>query len=226
MHMPNHQFSTNDSLSIQIHGHSTTHMDALGHMFCEGVGYNNRAQCDVVSSSGLRALDIDVMKDGIFTRGVFLDVARAAGVDYLGPADTVTRNLLDDAVEIAGVEIQRGDAVFVHTGLERRVLVEGPEDPTERCGLDAMAVRWLWEKDVSLYSGDCIEKLPAGNGRIKLPLHQIGIASMGLAILDCVSLTDLHSACNELARYSFLFVAAPLRIPGATGSPVNPIVVF
>jgi kynurenine formamidase len=226
MQMPNHDFSTSDSIIVQVHGHSTTHLDALGHMFWEGTGYNGRLQTDVVSSTGLRALDIDVMKDGIFTRGVFLDVARAAGVDYLQPTETVTGELLERAVTLAGVQIAAGDAVFVHTGLERRVLVEGPEDPATRCGLDLSSVLWLHQNDISVYAGDCIEKLPASNGRVKLPLHQIGLASMGLVILDCPSLTDLADVCDELARSSFLLVVAPLRIPGATGSPANPIAVF
>jgi len=34
------------------------------------------------------------------------------------------------------------------------------------------------------------------------------------------------AACEERGRWEFLFVAAPLRIPGGTGSPLNPLAVF
>ena len=34
---------------------------------------------------------------------------------------------------------------------------------------------------------------------------------------------DLAELCQEDNRWSFLCVIAPLRLPAATGSPVNPI---
>ena len=36
----------------------------------------------------------------------------------------------------------------------------------------------------------------------------------------------LVAVCEELNRWSFLCVVAPLRLPAATGSPVNPIAIF
>jgi kynurenine formamidase len=36
---------------------------------------------------------------------------------------------------------------------------------------------------------------------------------------------DLVPLCEAADRWSFLCVVAPLRIPGGTGSPVNPIAV-
>jgi kynurenine formamidase len=32
--------------------------------------------------------------------------------------------------------------------------------------------------------------------------------------------------CEALGRWDFLFVAAPLRITGGTGSPLNPLAIF
>jgi hypothetical protein len=40
------------------------------------------------------------------------------------------------------------------------------------------------------------------------------------------ALYDLVAVCEELNRWSFLCVVAPLRLPAATGSPVNPIAIF
>ncbi len=59
-----------------------------------------------------------------------------------------------------------------------------------------------------------------------MPLHQIGLAVMGLVLLDCPTLTELVATCAQLGRREFLFVAAPLRVPGGTGSPVNPVAIF
>ncbi|MBA2464105.1 MAG: cyclase family protein [Nocardioidaceae bacterium] len=62
--------------------------------------------------------------------------------------------------------------------------------------------------------------------RYPLPLHQIGIAAMGLVLLDFCSVEQLARTCRELGRYEFLFVAAPLPVQGGTGSPVNPLAIF
>jgi hypothetical protein len=44
--------------------------------------------------------------------------------------------------------------------------------------------------------------------------------------LDYLQLRGLADACNEAGRWEFLFVGAPLRISGGTGSPLNPIAIF
>jgi hypothetical protein len=49
---------------------------------------------------------------------------------------------------------------------------------------------------------------------------------MGVHLLDYLQLEDLARHCERTGRWAFLFVAAPLRVPGGTGSPVNPIAVF
>jgi kynurenine formamidase len=49
---------------------------------------------------------------------------------------------------------------------------------------------------------------------------------MGVHLLDNLALAELASACAERNRWEFLFIVAPLRIRGGTGSPVNPIAVF
>jgi kynurenine formamidase len=44
--------------------------------------------------------------------------------------------------------------------------------------------------------------------------------------LDYLQLEDLRQACEAAGRWKFLFMAAPLRILGGTGSPLNPIAVL
>ena len=59
-----------------------------------------------------------------------------------------------------------------------------------------------------------------------VPVHQCGIAGMGLHLLDNLDLRDLSGACAERGRAAFFMVVAPLRVEGGTGSPVNPIAIF
>ena len=217
-------YATADSLHLQVHGLANTHLDALGHMFLDGIGYNGRLATDVVDMHGLRALDVSAMRHGIFTRGVLLDVSDGS---WLTPGTEVSPDMLEAAERRQGVCVGSGDALFVHVGLERREGVEGPEQTGPRAGLSTESIGWLHRREVAVYSGDCIERLPElGFGSVAMPLHQIGIARMGLVLLDCPSLTDLMAAAVRLGRWDFLFTVAPLHIPGATGSPVNPLAVF
>jgi hypothetical protein len=50
--------------------------------------------------------------------------------------------------------------------------------------------------------------------------------AFGVALLDNSLLQPLAEACAEEGRYEFMLSVNPLNIPGATGSPVNPIAVF
>ena len=59
-----------------------------------------------------------------------------------------------------------------------------------------------------------------------LPLHQVGLASIGLCLLDNPRVEELAATCRRLGRSEFLLTVAPLALPGGTGSPVNPIAVF
>jgi kynurenine formamidase len=165
-------------------------------------------------------------KEGIFTRGILLDVAAAQGVPWLTPDQSVTPTDLDAAERASGVRVEPGDAVVVHVGLEARERVEGPEDPSVRAGLDAAAVRWLHQRQVAVFTGDCFERIPQPYRRVPLPLHQVGLVAMGLVLLDNPTLVELLRACVSLQRAEFLLMAAPLRIPNGTGSPVNPIAAF
>jgi hypothetical protein len=61
---------------------------------------------------------------------------------------------------------------------------------------------------------------------VPLPLHQIGLAAMGLCVLDCVDTETLRALCAEEGSSEFVLVVAPLRLPGGTASAVNPLAVF
>jgi kynurenine formamidase len=216
-----------DSIEFATHGFALTHLDAITHIFWQGNAYNGRKAADLLSPKGLGSGSVYAQRDGIVTRGVLLDVAGARGVDYLAPTDTVTAADLTAAEEFGGVRVETGDCVFVHVGLERRERAQGGvEDPGERAGLDAECLPWLHEREVAVYSGDCIERVPYPSREVPLPLHQIGLVAMGLVLLDCPRLEELVATCAELGTRQFLLTVAPLRLPGATGSPVNPLCLF
>jgi kynurenine formamidase len=54
----------------------------------------------------------------------------------------------------------------------------------------------------------------------------LAVTAMGMPLLDNMNLDDVAQACAEEGRWEFLFVTAPLRLPGGTGSPINPLAIF
>jgi len=58
------------------------------------------------------------------------------------------------------------------------------------------------------------------------PMHMVGIAYMGLTLLDQTELDGIAAACADERRWDFFVTVAPWRMKGATGSAVNPLAMF
>lgn len=86
------------------------------------------------------------------------------------------------------------------------------------------AARWLADRHVRLAGGETIafEQIPAGAGHRRLPVHRVLLVEAGIHIVETMQLTPLL----EAGATEFLFVLTPLRIVGATGSPVRPLAVL
>ncbi len=217
--------SAGEVLTLTPHGFEVTHLDSLGHSFYRGRAYNSRAVSDVIGDEGLHHGAVLAAAAGIVTRGVLLDVAAARGVEHLAAGDGVGAEDLDAAEALTGTTVQAGDAVVIHTGLARRV-AGGIDTPTLREGLTPDAIPWLHERDVAIYVGDCIERLPSGYDGIPLPLHQVGMVAMGLWFLDNPDVEALRDACARHGTSVFALIIAPLAVPGGTASAVNPLALF
>lgn len=212
-----------DLLMINTHHVGLTHLDALGHIVSDGRIYPGRSVQEVLTPGGLRMCAVDAMRHGVVTRGVLLDLA-PVGVP-LTPDHRITPEELETAAAREAVEVRPGDALAVRAGWPPAGR-PGPEAP----GLSLEAVAWLYDRSVSLYLGDVGDPLPhrppSRPGEFTLPLHQIGLARMGMPLVDSTDLEELAATCAELGRYSFLLAVAPLPIEGATGCPINPLAIF
>jgi kynurenine formamidase len=67
---------------------------------------------------------------------------------------------------------------------------------------------------------------PSSTAGVGFPIHVLALAAMGLHLLDYLQFEGLRNACERAGRWEFLFIAAPLRIIGGTGSPLNPIAIM
>ena len=216
-----------DRIAMNIHGNADSHVDALCHVIFDGKLYNGVA-ADTVTAAGAAELSIGVAAGGIVGRGVLLDVPRSRGVPWLEPGDDVTVADVLAAEEDQQVRIGQGDIVLVRVGHRRRRDEQGPWDAAEaRAGLHPTVLPLLAERRIAALGSDGNnDTAPSAVAGVDFPVHVLTVNALGLHLLDYLDFTELSSACAEAGRWSFLCVIAPLRLPAATGSPVNPIAVL
>jgi kynurenine formamidase len=215
-----------DYLGVDYHGYSTTHLDALGHNWDAAGMWNGRDPKAEVTPLGLTWGDVDQMRDGIVTRGVLLDVPRARGTDYVTPQEPVHGSELARIAAEQGAELTPGDALVVYMGHERWV-ADHPEWSVFRDGspgLHASCLPFLRDNDVAVLAWDFADATPTGYD-VPWTVHG-ALFAYGVVLVDNCDLSRLAAACARLRRVDFLFTVAPLRVPGASGSPVNPIAVL
>ncbi len=215
-----------DFFGVAYHGSTVTHLDSICHMFWDGKMYNGHPASLVTTSEGATAESIELLHDGVVSRGVLLDVARLRGVDWMEPGEGVMPDDLESAERAAGLRVEEGDILLIRTGNYKRRLTLGPTADGGP-GPQAAILPWLRERGVALLGSDTPnDPFPMQYPNFGLPIHHVGIVAMGLWLLDNANLEDLSQACAELNRWEFLLTLGPLRIHNGTGSPVNPIAVF
>jgi kynurenine formamidase len=216
-----------DEYTVFFHGFAVTHMDALSHVFYQGKMYNGFPEA-AVKKGGTDALAVTAYRNGIFTRGVLVDIAWLKGVPYLDNTAVVYPADLDAWEKKTRVRIESGDAVFIRTGRWARRAAKGPWDmAAHSAGLSALCARWFKQRDIAILGGDASsDVLPSGIAGVTFPIHQLVLQAMGTPMFDQCDLEELAKAAAARNRWTFLLTAAPLRVVGGTGSPINPIATF
>jgi kynurenine formamidase len=222
--------ATQDYLGTAVHGLGLTHIDALCHMFVRGEMYGGRP-ASMVRSTGAEANTIMSAAAGVIGRGVLLDIPLSRGIDYLDPSYSVTVADLEAAEARAGLSVGTGDLLIVSTGRDNRKSAgNGRLDPFSGGlpGLHPRTLLWLHEREIALLASDGIsDHMPfTAIPEWPFPIHQIGIVAIGLHLIDNLRLDAVADVCRREHRWEFLMAVAPMRVPGGTGSPVNPIAVF
>ena len=221
--------STTDFVGVAFHGMSTSHLDALCHVFVDGCMYNGFAGSEV-KSTGARRGSVMAAKDGIVSRGVLLDIPRLVGRPWLELRELIHPEQLEAAATTQGVAPESGDVLLISTGRDARRAETGPWNPIEEgfAGLHPECLPWLHERGVAVLGSDGISDMLPGLGipNWPMPIHQVGLVGMGMHLFDNLKLDELSAACAEHGHWDFQFAAAPLRVERGTGSPVNPVAVL
>ncbi|MDH3641233.1 MAG: cyclase family protein [Gammaproteobacteria bacterium] len=216
-----------DTYSVYYHGYAHTHIDGLPHFGYKGKMYNGVPMA-TLKEDGAEKLGIENAFAGIFTRGVLVDMAWFKGVDYLEPGTAITAADLEAWEKKTGVRLGSGDVMLLRTGRWERVRQNGPWDFSQAAaGMHASVATWLRERDVAVIGCDGVSDVVPSNVPEKPnALHELVLVGLGMLILDNLDLDELARAASSRKRWEFLFVGAPLRVPGGTGSPLNPLAVF
>jgi len=213
--MPNGASSASEGLAMG--GHLGTHIDALCHFSCGGKLHGGLDVASAQSYEGMKQLSVDTLAP-IVRRGILLDIAGQQQMASLPQAFEITPEHLEAAARAQSIEIKSGDIVLLRTGwgsffpdaTRFESQMHGP-GPCEQ------GARWLSGKGVFAAGSDTInfELVPSRT----MPVHVHLLVESGIHIIECLNLEQL--AADRV--FEFVFVAAPLKIRGATGSPIRPL---
>lgn len=202
-------------------GHVGTHVDGFGHVAKdELVLGGRRVVTGDDADAGLDAGSIEetgpLLGRGRLFDGEALFGHQLTARDSFGPNE-FERWFADEPLD-------RGSIVLVRTGQMRWW-----GDPERYLGLSTglpgvtlEGARWLTDHGVIAVGSDTMnfEHKPSSE-LINLPVHVHLLVEQGVPIMESMYLEALAAE----RRYSFTFIAVPLRIGGSSGSPVRPIAI-
>ncbi len=235
--------------AVLIYNQHSSQWDALAHMGAlfdangdgqaEPIQYNgfsvmNDAGAPRFGDVGAWHLGIEHMaRHCVQGRGVMVNLRRQYGFHN----HAVSYDDLMGVLEADGVEIEQGDIVCLYTGYADKLLELGADVhgdlPRTHCpaldGRDDRLLQWITDSGMSVLTCDnrAVEfehgPMPPGEIGPGLPLHEHCLFKLGIHLGEMWYFTELAEWLEANGRYRFFLSAPPLYLPGAVGSPANPI---
>lgn len=217
-----------DKLEAFLQG--STQYDALGHVWYDGQiwnGYDART-----TIGGLEKASVEpIAERGVAGRAVLLDLARWRGVDALGPKEAFTHDDLEACAAAQGVQLRPRDILLLRTN-HLELFFQDSDGFYADFGEPGLVyspelVRWFADMEIPNLVTDTIanEVTFDPNNGVALVLHNALMRNLGIAFTEICDMEKLAADCAEDGVYEFFYVAAPLKIHRASGSPVNPVVI-
>jgi kynurenine formamidase len=157
----------------------------------------------------------------LIARGVLLDVARWKKVDALPQHYAITADDLAGCARDHGLTVRAGDVLLVRTGFacmwtDEAVYLNAAG--VSRSGNEWAAAQHVRAVGADNMAWDCMaEKDPVTS--MMLFGHAHLLVAHGIHIIENLNLEALAAAGHR----DFCFVAIPLKLRGATGSPIRPL---
>lgn len=205
-----------------------TQWDGLSHFFHDYKMYNDR-DCHLVGSTGTEVNSAVLLADRLVTRGVLVDLPRAAGVPWLQPGHRVSAEEIENALDRQQVQVRSGDILLLRTGNMLRARrdgewVEYAKHPEP--GPTVEVLPWLHDRQVAGIATDnwAVEAVPS-RAPLLFPVHAVAIVHMGLLMGEIFDLEELAADCAQDGVYEFLLSGGPLPFTGSVSAPCNPVAV-
>ncbi|WP_430336326.1 cyclase family protein [Rhodococcus sp. ACT016] len=201
-------------------GHVGTHLDALCHAAIDGRMHGGVDAHTASVGGRFTAHGVDTVAP-FLCRGVLADIPKLLGVPRLEPGFGITAEHLREA--FGKLAPGKGDVALVRTGWPQ--LYHDPDayigHTTGVPGITADAANYLADTGIRAVCSDTIatDQILPGRGHAALPAHGILLVERGVHIMEVLTFEELAATgAREL-----LYLAVPLRITGATGSPIRPL---
>jgi kynurenine formamidase len=197
-------------------------IDGLGHMGENHVYYNATHARDFITPKGLTKFSIHELPP-IVTRGILLDMTKLLGKNPLPEGTAINQPEIEQAAKAAGLQIESGDVVLLHTGWLNVMDIDPNRFMTGQPGLGLSGARYLANLGVVAVGADnwALEVIPAEKEGELFPVHPELLAKNGVYILE-------NMDSRELARdgvTEFLFVLGQPRFEGAVQAVINPVAI-
>ncbi|MFC7401421.1 cyclase family protein [Citricoccus sp. GCM10030269] len=204
----------------------------------EVLGPTDAEDCGIPGPGGGTTSDLGPVGIGTMAshpvqgRAVMIDVAHHLGTS----GQVVGFDQLRGIIDADGIDVRPGDIVTLHTGYAQRVLEMGGDPDPEVLhhygavldGRDQDLLNWITDSGIAAIAADnyAVELYPAAPAEAPasiLPLHEHCLFKLGIHLGELWYLTELAGHLRTAERTAFLLTAPPLNLPGASGSPLNPI---
>ena len=208
---------------VSMYTHSGTHLDTLNHFGLHGKIWNQVSSKDALGVRGWTKSGADKYPP-IVARGVLIDVAKSKNMAALPTSYAITPADLQDALKKQGTALKAGDVVLIRTGSMTFWPDTAKFRLADQPGIGIEAAQWLVEGQKAMLLGADnfgVENFPSKDPENFVPVHTYLLAERGVSMLEAMWLEDL--AKDQV--YEFAFITLPLKMRGATASPVRPIAI-
>jgi kynurenine formamidase len=200
--------------------HSGTHIDALCHQACDLKLYGGLPANDVETPAGYTRLGIETVAP-LLGRGVLLDVAGWKRQSLLPSKYGISSEDMQACALAQGVEVRGGDVLLVRTGYGS--LWNDSAIYLESAGVAKSGTLWAAAKGVRAVGADNMAWDVTGDRDPETGAtlfgHILLLTQKGIFIVENLNLEELARD----RRYEFAFLGIPLKLRGATGSPIRPL---
>ncbi|NVK83955.1 MAG: cyclase family protein [Cytophagia bacterium] len=205
--------------AISMYTHMGTHIDALNHFGLNGQIWNGFTPEKYLGDKGWKKTGAETIPE-IIARGVLIDIMESKG-GKLKNNYRITAADLKEALRKQKVSLQPGDVVLIRTG-QAQLYSNASAYLDNYPGISLDAVKWLVEdQQIMLLGADNLsfEAFPPERKDNWVPVHTYLLAEKGMMFIEQMNLESLSAE----KVYEFAFIAASLKLRGASAGPMRPI---